>query len=75
MYVLPGQHGTGTADALMQAAVKLAKDGGYRRCGSASTSTTNAPSGSTAGSDRAGRNQTFLVGQQTHHDYVMLRRL
>lgn len=76
MYVLPGQHGTGTSDALMHAAVKLAKDGGYAAMWL----------GVNQHNQRAQRfynkhafervgTKTFQVGQQTHHDYVMVRRL
>ncbi|HEY5855482.1 MAG TPA: GNAT family N-acetyltransferase [Aldersonia sp.] len=76
MYVLPGQHGTGTSDALMHAAVKLAKEGGCAAMWLGVNQHNRRAQRFYAkhAFERVGT-KTFQVGQQTHHDYVMLRRL
>ncbi len=72
MYVLPGRHGTGVSTALMSAAIDQARATG---CAGVwlGVNQRNARAQrfyAKHGFERVGT-KTFLVGAQTHHDYVM----
>jgi ribosomal protein S18 acetylase RimI-like enzyme len=76
MYVLPGRHGTGVATALMNASVELARQTGKSAIwlGVNQHNKRAQRFYTKHGFERIGE-KTFQVGSQTHHDFVMCRRL
>ena len=76
MYVLPGQHGTGVSTALMDASVAFAEGRGYAGVW-LGVNQHNARAQrfyEKSGFTKVGE-KTFQVGSQTHHDFVMQKRL
>lgn len=76
MYVLPGKHGTGVASALMHAAIELAREAGHSAIWLGVNQHNQRAQRFYAkhGFEQIGT-KTFQVGSQTHHDFVMCRRL
>ncbi|HLS75917.1 MAG TPA: GNAT family N-acetyltransferase [Nocardia sp.] len=72
MYVLPGHHGTGVSSALMEAALTIAREGGYPGVW-LGVNQQNARAQrfyAKHGFEIVGT-KTFTVGTQVHNDYVM----
>lgn len=72
MYVLPGHHGTGVANALMQAALDRARGSGYAGIwlGVNQENLRAQRFYAKFGLEQVGT-RTFTVGRRVHHDYVL----
>ncbi|CRY73512.1 MULTISPECIES: GNAT family N-acetyltransferase [Nocardia] len=72
MYVLPGHHGTGVSTALMGAALRHAREGGYPGVWLGVNQENHRAQRFYAkhGFEQVGT-KTFTVGREVHHDYVL----